>query len=162
MAPCGGWRWWAGLLGLLGLSAGPGAELHEGFAARPDGWKLNGAWQLTGGSLVGTTDSSHARLLIPGTSALATGSIAVRAEQTAGDAKAVRWGVFYRAADADNGYFALFRGDGAYWLGKLIGGKPVTTLTGMVGAVHASGPNLIKVSCDGARQTVAINETYLV
>ncbi|NUQ00590.1 MAG: hypothetical protein HUU35_12125, partial [Armatimonadetes bacterium] len=153
-------RW---LLAALAIgTAAPAAELVNLGFDTPPGWTLPAAWAVADGELRATVSASHARLLVPETAGLVNQTVRVTIRQIDGQVSQLRAGLIFRAPDADNGYFVLIRGDGAYWLGKLVGGKPIPTLTGFVGAVRTSGPNTITVVCEGERQSISLNDTRLL
>lgn len=152
------------VLGLVcgGLPAFGVDLLETRFATTPPGWTLPAAWQVADGELLATTNASHARYLVPQLHDLGDCTIMVTMRQAEGELGAVRAGVLYHARDADNAYFALLRADGGYWLGKLVGGKPIPLLTGLVSAIRTAGPNTLVVKCRGDRQTVSINGSQLI
>ncbi|MCC7494537.1 MAG: hypothetical protein IT204_19420 [Fimbriimonadaceae bacterium] len=153
-----GWPWL--LLAVLLAPRQAASRVAERFDA--PAWSLAAPWLLADGELRATVAGSSARLLVPSTSGLRRGELRVTVRQVDGAVSGLRSGVLFGAPDADNGYFLLIRGDGGYWLGKLVGGKAVPALTGLVAAVSTAGPNEIRIRWDGPQQTILLNGSRLL
>lgn len=153
------WLWLSAAL--AALTAASGAELVRHDFGAPADW-LTEPWQVREGALTVALRAGTARLVVPGTAALSDYTARVTIRQMAGEPDELRAGLLFRAGNGRDGYFVLLRGDGSYWLGKLVAGKAVPALAGRMAATPTAGPNVLAVRCEGERQVITLNDRRLI
>ncbi len=144
-----------GLWLAVGLMAAGWAADRDLLAEAPP---LPDGWQAEAGRLAITAkgDSRRAQLVaLPGDT---SGAVSLTWRVTAGSD--LRVGLVCLTS-IDSGWYAQMRGDGYYWIGQLIAGRPQPRLTGLVPAGRPGEPLSLKLEWQAARQTTWLCGTPL-